>query len=104
MGNQVLKFIEKWQKIPGAIDTFTKGGCAWFAYILVSRFPTKDFTFVYAPIDNHFGIKYEDEIYDITGIVTDKYEWIDWELMVKEDPKWSARIARDCFYFTELGI
>lgn len=87
------------------IDCFQNGCCYWFAYILAKRF--EDFylpqsKIYYDEISNHFGY-YDQEanrIYDITGDVTDKYNWeSSWEEVIDKDLLHTKRIIRDCINF-----
>lgn len=88
------------------IDTFSCGCCYWFANILHSRFISgevwKKCYIVYDQIENHFGCLIDDTVYDITGIVTDKYNWEPWHKIIKEDFELSKRIIRDCIIMTEV--
>ena len=93
----IQSFINQFSKYPDAIECFTNGMCYWFAHILYYRFcAEKTVTIMYDPIMNHFGCKIEKEIYDINGIVTNKYKWIEWDEYTKQDPIHTARIYRDC--------
>ena len=52
---------------------------------------------MYASIDNHFGTMICGRVYDITGDVTDKYEWKPWLEFSDEIER--QRIIRDCAMF-----
>ena len=87
------------------IDCFQNGCCYWFAYILVKRF--EDFylpqsKIYYDEIANHFGY-YDQEanrVYDITGDVTNKYNWeLSFEEVINKDLLHAKRIVRDCIKF-----
>ena len=98
MHSQVMAFISRFN--PGSEDVksvFNEGCCYWFAFILRHRFYTDDSEIMYAPIENHFGTRIEDIIYDITGDVTDKYKWIPWYQV--DDELHRQRIIRDCIKF-----
>lgn len=79
-------------------DVFSNGCCYWFANILYKRFAYKEIdekvTIVYDQVANHFGTKIGEHVYDITGDVTDKYDWESW--MDIDDPLLKDRIIRDC--------
>ena len=97
MKKTVLKFIDEFTnkgRWPQVIESFTSGNCYWFAYILKARFPEGEI--VYDEIINHFGFLLEDTIYDITGIVTDKYNWENWRDVYYRDRLHGRRIVRDC--------
>ena len=92
--NEVLKFIDKFNRWDQVIECFTNGNCYWFAYILVGRFPSG--TIVYDEIENHFGCLIDDKVYDITGDVTKCYNWETWQEVYLRDPLHGKRILRDC--------
>ena len=92
--NEVLKFINKFNRWDQVIECFTNGNCYWFAYILVGRFPSG--TIVYDEIENHFGCLIDDKVYDITGDVTKCYNWETWQEVYLRDPLHGKRILRDC--------
>ena len=80
------------------IEAFTCGCCYWFAFILKCRFiEYYNCGIMIDYIQNHFGCKIEDKVFDITGDVTDKYKWEYWSLC--EDPYLKARIIEDCINF-----
>lgn len=99
--NTILNFIEefngkgKWKQV---IECFSFGNCFWFAYILHGRFVGlgAPVAIVYDEVENHFGCKIDDNVYDITGIVTKQYNWELWETVKQRDLLHAKRIARDC--------
>lgn len=100
---EVLRFISQFTRggrRDQVIECFTTGCCYWFAHILVYRFmyesPMPEL--MHTVVDNHFGTKIGGRIYDITGDVTDQYEWEPWSNMLHE-PGRRARIERDCINF-----
>lgn len=114
MGNKeeknktILNFIDRFTSNgtrQEVIDCFQNGCCYWFAYILAKRF--EDFSLpqskiYYDEINNHFGY-YDQEsnrVYDITGDVTNKYNWeLSWEEIIDKDLLHAKRIVRDCIKF-----
>lgn len=100
--NRVLDFIDHFTQAGDrkqVIECFTCGNCFWFAYILHGRFsaePNVQCEIMYDEVENHFATKIDNEIYDITGIVTNQYDWIAWSDLWKKDPSLSKRIVRDC--------
>ena len=48
---------------------------------------------MYDEVMNHFGARVLDRVYDITGDVTDDYDWEEWESL--EDPYVVAAVTRD---------
>ena len=105
---EVIAFINRFTnngKRQEVIECFTCGCCYWFAYILSKRF--EDFylpqsKIYYDEIANHFGY-YDQEanrVYDITGDVTNKYNWeLSWEEIIDKDLLHAKRIVRDCIKF-----
>ena len=79
------------------IECFTRGCCYWFAAILNTRFKFDDAIIMIAYADNHFGCEIDGRVYDITGDVTDKYDWEPWSAC--HDPSLIKRIHEDCIYF-----
>ena len=51
---------------------------------------------VYDEIENHFGCKIDNEVYDITGIVTNQYNWELWDDVKKRDYLHASHVERDC--------
>lgn len=91
----VIEFINEFAKAgPQVKDCFLHGNCFWFAYILRGRFP-KGYI-VYDAVANHFGFKLNDEVYDITGKVSDLYNWESWGAYHLKDPKHAERIEKYC--------
>ena len=90
----VLDFIEQFREL-GATNCFSNGMCYYFSIILKERFGPF-VSLMYAEVDNHFGTRIADRIYDITGDVTDKYDWTLWSRMLIKDPLLYERILRDC--------
>ena len=113
MHNDVLTFIKHFSSYgPGVINCFANGNCYWFAAILRDRF-TKELPphapkvrchIMYDEVINHFGCLIGDKIYDISGDVTDKYHWEDWDNVRLRDNKHAKRIRRDCIYLTNNGV
>ena len=95
----VLDFIEQFNKA----DCFSNGMCYWFAHILYYRFAYQG-EMMYDPVANHFGCKINGCVYDITGDVSDAYNWMPWASYSIADRKHAKRIARDCIYKVPDGI
>ena len=104
MNNDVLNFINKFTlngKRQEVIETFTKGCCYWFAQILCERFYdtdawNQDVEIVYDQLFGHFGCRIDGKVYDITGDVTNQYQWS--RLSDIDDMRFE-RIFRDCINF-----
>lgn len=91
----ILNFINEFAKGGYQVHKcFLHGNCYWFAYILRGRFPKG--RIVYNIVENHFGFKLNDEVYDIRGIVTDLGDWEDWGTYHLKDPKHAKRIEKYC--------
>lgn len=100
----VSRFIDRFTqngKRQEVIDCFTNGCCFWFAHNLHGRFAIEasDVIIVYDDIMNHFGCRINGRVYDITGDVTDKYNWRNWIEVYREDVLRGNRIIRDCVNF-----
>lgn len=72
----ILEFIRIFQS-PSNRILFTECACFWFAVILHQRFPES--SIVYDPQQVHFATKIQGRVYDITGIIEDDEDYIDWE-------------------------
>lgn len=100
-----LKFIKHFLpqgRDTKTVDTFTQGCCYWFAYILFIRFADiPDTAIMIDQVENHFGTMINGRVYDITGDVTDIYEWQWWGDIVLNDETLAERIKRDCIKFKE---
>lgn len=91
----VLDFIKQFRDL-GAKNCFANGMCYWFAGILGERFSDENPSIMYDEIENHFGCKINDRIYDITGDVTEAYDWNDWWSVAMRDRLLTDRIMHDC--------
>lgn len=101
---RVLKFIKKFTldgKRNDVIECFTSGCCYWFALILSKRFV--DGEIVYDQVANHYGycIYACSAVFDITGDVTDKYNWENWSDVVVNDPALATKLFNNCIAMTE---
>lgn len=101
MSEKVLRFIDRFTmggELQQVIETFTCGCCYWFARILYERFRLYGSSeIVYDQIENHFGCRIDNCVYDICGDVTERYNWGPWP--IGEDPSHTSRIMRDCIEF-----
>lgn len=95
--NDIMIFLKRFKNSDNIKEVFTCGCCYWFAAILFSRFNRDGATIMYDEIANHFGTKVRDRVYDITGDVTDSYQWVVWESIT--DSALRTRITRDCIMF-----
>jgi hypothetical protein len=95
--NEVDNFLKRFHVSSNIDDTFTTGCCYWFAFVLYVRFLSKGSILMYDEIANHFGTKIDGIVYDITGNVSDKYKWKDWNSIT--DEALLSRIRRDCIMF-----
>ena len=78
-------------------ECFLFGCCWWFAYILSVRFAENNPSIMIAYSNHHVGCKIGDDVYDITGIVTDKYVWEKWDDCT--DASLRQRITDHCIMF-----
>lgn len=106
-----MKFIRRFTqggKNRGTIETFTQGCCFWFAFVLRERFydpndRNQNVDIMYDQIANHFGCRIDGAVYDITGDVTEKYNWQTWVSLMNEDELLAEHIIRDCIDFQLSG-
>lgn len=91
--NRIESFIKQFRDL-GAENCFSNGMCYWFAFILNSRFPGGEI--MYDEIANHFGCEICGRVYDITGDVTDTYNWVPWLKFIYKDVALTKRLFRDC--------
>lgn len=89
----IIEFIKIFQS-PSNINLFTECACYWFANILHQRFPNS--YIVYDPHQVHFATKIEDRVYDITGIVGEDSDYIDWEYYAFFHQEDAELIIRNC--------
>jgi len=105
--DKVMRFISRFTnggKNQEVIETFTNGCCYWFAHILCERFYDldawrEDVEIMFDRIESHFGCRIDGIVYDITGDVTDKYNWATLSSVIDEDNLRAERIFRDCVDF-----
>ena len=83
------------------VDCFTCGCCYWFARILEERFHSQYKTAIVVDyVANHFATMIGDRVYDITGDVTDGYNWQPWDDWTAcKDATTYKRIVEDCIMF-----
>ena len=97
ISKNILAFIGKFTgngQRQEVIDTFECGCCYWFARILIKRFSG---LLMYDDTENHFGAEISGRIYDVTGDVTDKYDWTAWTRSdANADPFHRDRIFKSC--------
>lgn len=79
------------------VDAFTTGGCYWFAYILCVRFAEYRPEIVFDDGAAHFAYRIDGLVYDITGDVTDGYDWQSWDEYDDETHK--KQIIEQCIMF-----
>lgn len=95
--DEVNNFLKRFHLSSNVDEVFTCGCCYWFAAILFRRFIRDGAEIVYSVEDNHFGTKIRGKVYDITGNVTTKYDWVSW--LNYSDSTHKERIIRDCIMF-----
>ena len=91
--NRIESFIKQFRDL-GAENCFSNGMCYWFASILNNRFPGGEI--VYDEVANHFGCEIGGQVYDITGNVTNTYNWMPWLKFIYKDTALTKRVVRDC--------
>lgn len=90
-------FLKRFHTSKDVDDVFTSGCCYWFAYILFVRFIRDGAVIMYDETANHFGTMISGCVYDVTGDVTDKYNWVPWDSITDEIHR--ERIVKDCIKF-----
>jgi hypothetical protein len=92
-----IKKFNKYEKNEVLLETFTQGFCYYFALILHDRYPEG---IIYYNTDNHFALKMDDKIYDITGECQEKWKyrgkWYSWNEYQSIESLESKGIIRDC--------
>lgn len=98
MQDEVLEFINRRFNNPEVIKSFTNGNCYYFAVILKARFNKG--LIMYNEIDNHFGYLLDNKIYDITGVICEKFSndnlWDYWFIYYNRESANSRRVINDC--------
>lgn len=98
MSSDIDHFIKRFHLSNDVTEVFTSGCCYWFSKILFERFyMSRGAEMMYDEVLNHFGTRICGRVYDITGDVTDKYNWKLWSEV--GDELLRARIIRDCVMF-----
>lgn len=95
----VLDFLAHFKTSKDIEEVFTKGCCFWFAYILAGRYKEEGSIIVYDQVANHFGAQIGDRVYDITGDVTNQYDWENWNDLMAEDELLAYSVIKDCVLF-----
>lgn len=107
--NRIEQFIKKFRedsKNEEVLEShFTNGYCYHFAVILATLFFNEDYKshIMYNPIDNHFAIIYNCELYDITGKIElyNCCDWHYWDEYKMQDELETDRIIKQCIYKEE---
>lgn len=95
--NKVEGFLKRFHCSDNIDEVFTSCCCYWFATILFRRFIRDGAEIMYDEVINHFGTKINNKVYDITGDVTNDYNWVTWDSI--DDESLRQRIVRDCINF-----
>ena len=93
----VENFLKQFDLSKTVAEVFGCDCCYWFAAVLFGRFIREGATIVYDKTKNHFGTRIRDKVYDITGDVTAKYQWVPWESIT--DSLLRARVVRERIMF-----
>lgn len=93
----ILHFCKQYRDL-GAENCFCSGMCYWFARIIAERFAQQEPEIVYDAIVNHFGCRLHtlNKVYDVTGDVTNQYNWEPFSEFVLKDLLHSERIINQC--------
>lgn len=90
MRPDILSFIALFKKD----EKFLNGLCYWFSYILKERFP--DGEIWYDQIMNHFYFVYNEDAYDVTGLVYLPLSAIKWSEYKDYDELNYQRVVKYC--------
>lgn len=104
MKDSILDFIHKFNDDGSntqVITLFTEKCCYWFARILEDRFRQQHPKIMYDQDMCHFGTEINGRVYDITGDVTDKYDWMSWMEMTFTDSLLADVVSRHCIDLEE---
>lgn len=91
----ILDYIKQFRDL-GAENCFSNGMCYHFTVLLRQRFGAAHCPIMYDEVENHFGTQIEGRVFDITGDVTEKYNWERWNDLKKRDPALAKILCRDC--------
>ena len=97
----ILDFINQFSgNRPQVIECFTQNMSFWFAKILRERFwpGESNVNIMYDPEANYFGCQINNDIYDITGIVTTKYNWQGWSTYKFQHNEEIIHLMRECIF------
>ena len=97
MKSVVESFLKRFHSSENIDDVFACDCCFWFAAVLFGRFIRDGATIMYDKETERFGTRIKDVVYDITGDVTDKYQWTPWESI--DDSPIRDRIIREHIMF-----
>ena len=92
-------FLRRFHSSENIDDVFTHDCSYWFAVILFGRFIRDGATIMYNVASKHFGTRIKGRVYDITGDVTNKYQWTPWESISDSDSPLRADAVRDRIMF-----
>lgn len=76
---KVNDFISAFHLSSSEDNVFVSRCSYWFAFILFTRFIRDGATIMFCSSKEHFGTMIDRKVYDITGDVTDSYEWVAWD-------------------------
>lgn len=77
--NKVEGFLKHFQSPDNTEEVFTNDCCYWFALILFRRFIKDGAKIMYDIESEYFGTEINGKVYDITGDITNNYNWIPWD-------------------------
>lgn len=77
--NKVENFLKHFDAFNNTDSVSANNCCYWFALILFRRFIKDGARIMFDTESEHFGTEISNKVYDITGDVTHKYNWIPWD-------------------------
>ena len=94
--NEVGNFLKRFHTDNNIDKVFTGDCCYWFALILFRRFIRDGATIMYDKTKNYFGTKINGRVYDISGDVTDIYDWVLWSELTDD---YKEQVTCNCIMF-----
>lgn len=102
MSGEVVDFINNFSskgENTGAIDALGDKCSYWMAMVLYERFLLSNPVVMYDRTLRHFGCRIGQQVYDITGNVTDLFDWVPWDTYKRKDKKETQKIVNERVMF-----
>lgn len=76
---EINNFLAHFDNSKNVGEVFGNECSYWFATILFRRFIRNGAKIMFDKQSNRFGTEINNKIYDVTGDVTNDYDWVPWE-------------------------